>query len=96
MDTETVGGVTRCGLVLFLASFVWAAKRTGEIDPGEGNWAQAKLTEERKEYVSAEQHLQRAIETAPQQARVGLTLIVVGVGLAGARHAGRPSAGSPE
>jgi tetratricopeptide (TPR) repeat protein len=43
------------------------ARRIGEISPAEGNWAMARLAEKKKEYGSAEQYLQRAIEAAPQQ-----------------------------
>ena len=34
----------------------------------EGHWAQARLAEKKKEFSSAEQHLQRAADLAPQQA----------------------------
>jgi tetratricopeptide (TPR) repeat protein len=37
------------------------------ISPAEGDWAQAKLAEKRKEYSSAEKHLRHAIELAPHQ-----------------------------
>jgi tetratricopeptide (TPR) repeat protein len=37
------------------------------INPAEGDWAQAKLAEKRKEYSSAEKHLRHAIELAPHQ-----------------------------
>ena len=43
------------------------ASQIAHINPAEGYWAQAKLSEKRKEYPSAEQHLRRAIEIAPQQ-----------------------------
>ena len=36
------------------------------VDPSEGHWAQAVLDEKRKQYRSAEEHLRRAIELAPQ------------------------------
>jgi tetratricopeptide (TPR) repeat protein len=35
--------------------------------PGRGQWAEAKLAEKRKESRSAEAHLRRAVELAPQQ-----------------------------
>jgi len=38
-----------------------------EISPAEGQWAQAKLAEKRKESRSAEAHLRMAVELAPQQ-----------------------------
>jgi Tfp pilus assembly protein PilF len=38
-----------------------------EISPADGQWAQAKLAEKRKESRSAEAHLRRAVELAPQQ-----------------------------
>jgi tetratricopeptide (TPR) repeat protein len=44
-----------------------AAATMAEIDPIEGQWAQARLAEKKKEYGSAEQHLQRAAQMAPQQ-----------------------------
>lgn len=43
------------------------AAQIAHINPAEGYWAQAKLSEKRKEYPSAEQQLRRAIEIAPQQ-----------------------------
>jgi len=43
------------------------AEQMAAIDPVEGNWAQARLAEKRKEFGSAEQHLQRAAEMAPKQ-----------------------------
>jgi len=43
------------------------AGRMTEISPAEGQWAQAKLAEKRKESRSAEAHLRRAVELAPQQ-----------------------------
>src|SRR5439155_25513412 len=43
------------------------AERISRINAAEGAWAQAKLAEKRKEYHSAEVHLLRAIEMAPQQ-----------------------------
>jgi Flp pilus assembly protein TadD len=44
------------------------ADRMASIDPVEGHWAQARLAEKKKEFVSAEQHLQRAAQMAPHQA----------------------------
>ncbi len=38
-----------------------------EIDAIEGHWAQARLAEKKKEFGTAEQHLQIAAEMAPQQ-----------------------------
>src|SRR5437016_5210321 len=43
------------------------AERISRINAAEGAWAQAKLAEKRKEFHSAEAHLLRAIEMAPQQ-----------------------------
>lgn len=43
------------------------AGRIGAIDPVEGHWAQARLAEKRKQFGTAEDHLQRAAEMAPQQ-----------------------------
>lgn len=43
------------------------AKRTGRISQPEGLAMEAKLSERRKEYSSAEEHLRRAVEVAPQQ-----------------------------
>jgi len=37
------------------------------VNEAEGQWAQAKLAEKHKQYSSAEEHLRRAIEVAPQQ-----------------------------
>ena len=39
----------------------------GQISPAEGQWAEARLAEKRKESGSAEAHLRTAIELAPQQ-----------------------------
>jgi Flp pilus assembly protein TadD len=47
---------------------VGVANRMAAIDPVEGHWAQARLAETRKEFGSAEEHLQRAAGMAPQQA----------------------------
>ena len=44
------------------------ADRMASIDPVEGHCAQARLAEKKKEFGSAEQHLQRAAELAPHQA----------------------------
>jgi tetratricopeptide (TPR) repeat protein len=43
------------------------AAQIAEISPAEGFAAQAKLSEHRKEFSSAEQQLRRAIDVAPQQ-----------------------------
>jgi tetratricopeptide (TPR) repeat protein len=43
-----------------------AAQMT-RISPAEGQWAEAKLAEKRKESRTAEAHLRRAVELAPQQ-----------------------------
>ena len=43
------------------------AGHIGQISPAEGQWAEAKLAESRKESSKAEAHLRRAIELAPQQ-----------------------------
>jgi tetratricopeptide (TPR) repeat protein len=43
------------------------ARRIGAIDPVEGHWAQARLAEKRKQFGTAEEHLQRAASMAPQQ-----------------------------
>ena len=37
------------------------------LDPAEGQWAQARLAERRKDYRNAEEHLRRAVEAAPMQ-----------------------------
>jgi Flp pilus assembly protein TadD len=47
---------------------VAVADRMGSMDPIEGHWAQARLAEKKKEFGSAEEHLQRAAEMAPHQA----------------------------
>lgn len=44
-----------------------AAQRMTQISPADGQWAEAKLAEKRKESRSAEAHLRRAVELAPQQ-----------------------------
>ena len=41
--------------------------RIAQVNPSEGQWAQSTLDEKRKEYGSAEAHLRRALELAPQQ-----------------------------
>jgi cytochrome c-type biogenesis protein CcmH/NrfG len=43
------------------------ARHIAGISPAEGQWAEAKLAEKRKEMSSAEAHLRQAIELAPQQ-----------------------------
>jgi tetratricopeptide (TPR) repeat protein len=43
------------------------AERIGAHDAAEGNYAQARIAEKRKEYPRAESHLRRAIELAPRQ-----------------------------
>jgi len=44
-----------------------AAERMTQISPAEGQWAEAKIAEKRKESRTAEAHLRRAVELAPQQ-----------------------------
>ena len=44
------------------------ADRMAALDPVEGHCAQARLAEKKKEFGSAEEHLQRAAELAPKQA----------------------------
>jgi len=41
--------------------------RISQINEGEGQWAQAKLAEKRKQFSTAEDHLRRAIQAAPHQ-----------------------------
>ena len=41
--------------------------KMAEVNEAEAQWAQAKLAEKRKQYSSAEEHLRRAIDVAPQQ-----------------------------
>ena len=41
------------------------ARHIAGISPAEGQWAEAKLAEKRKEMSSAEAHLRQAIELAP-------------------------------
>lgn len=43
------------------------AKHIAGLDDAEGHYAQAQLDEKKKEYKSAEAHLRRAAELAPQQ-----------------------------
>jgi tetratricopeptide (TPR) repeat protein len=43
------------------------AAQIARINAAEGQWAEAKLAEKRKEFSKAEQHLRRAIEIAPHQ-----------------------------
>ena len=43
------------------------ALRMTRISPADGQWAQAKLAEKRKQSRSAEAHLRKAVELAPQQ-----------------------------
>jgi tetratricopeptide (TPR) repeat protein len=43
------------------------SRQMAELDPGEGQWSQAKLAERRKDFGSAEQHLRRAIDLGPRQ-----------------------------
>ena len=43
------------------------AEQMAAIDPVEGHWAQARLAEKKKEFDSAEEHLQRAAEMAPHR-----------------------------
>jgi len=44
------------------------AGRIGQLAAAQGHSAQAKLAERKKEYGSAEEHLRRAVESAPLQA----------------------------
>jgi tetratricopeptide (TPR) repeat protein len=39
------------------------------VDPAEGQWAQAKVDEKRKDWKSAEEHLRRALALGPQAGR---------------------------
>jgi tetratricopeptide (TPR) repeat protein len=43
------------------------ATQISQLDAAEGNWAQAKLAEKRKEFRSAEELLHRAIDLSPQR-----------------------------
>lgn len=47
---------------------VAVANQMAVLEPAEGHWAQARLAEKRKQFGSAEEHLQRAAEMAPKQA----------------------------
>ncbi len=47
---------------------VGVAAQMAAIDPVEGHWAGARLAEKKKEFGTAEEHLQRAAEMAPHQA----------------------------
>jgi tetratricopeptide (TPR) repeat protein len=42
-------------------------QQISEVDTSEGQWAQSKLDEKRKEFASAEAHLRNALDLAPQQ-----------------------------
>jgi len=44
------------------------ASQMAEINAAEGQWAQARLSEKRREDRTAEEHLRRAIDLAPRQA----------------------------
>jgi len=44
------------------------AVRIGQVDAAEGQIAQARLAEKKKEYAAAEEHFRRAVEIAPLQA----------------------------
>jgi len=50
-----------------LEKAIAAAQQIGEVDPVEGHWAQARLAEKKKEFHTAEEHLQRAAQMAPLQ-----------------------------
>jgi tetratricopeptide (TPR) repeat protein len=43
------------------------AERIVALDMAEGQWAQARIAERRKEYSKAEEHLRRAMQAAPTQ-----------------------------
>jgi cytochrome c-type biogenesis protein CcmH/NrfG len=43
------------------------AERMSQLNASEGYWAQAKIAEKHKEYRSAEAHLRKAVDAAPQQ-----------------------------
>lgn len=47
---------------------VGTADQMAAIDPVEGHWAQARLAEKKKEFGTAEEHLQLAAKMAPHQA----------------------------
>ena len=57
----------------------------------EGYWAQAKLAEKRKEFSSAEEHLRRAVELAPQQVGRLIDLAHLSPSKAATRRPTRPS-----
>ena len=42
------------------------ATRIGKLNPAEGQWAEAKIAEKRKEHSTVESHLRQAVELAPQ------------------------------
>lgn len=44
------------------------AERIVLLDAAEGQWAQARIAERRKDYGKAEEHLRRAMQAAPMQA----------------------------
>jgi tetratricopeptide (TPR) repeat protein len=46
---------------------VKVAEQMGAVDEVEGHWALARLAEKKKEYGTAEEHLERAAQMAPQQ-----------------------------
>lgn len=50
-----------------LEKAVGVADQMASIDPAEGHWSRARLAEKKKEFGSAEEHLQRAAEMAPKQ-----------------------------
>jgi tetratricopeptide (TPR) repeat protein len=43
------------------------AEQIARVSPSDGDMAQAKIAERRKEYSKAEEHLRRAVELAPQK-----------------------------
>jgi tetratricopeptide (TPR) repeat protein len=45
------------------------ADMISRVDVAEGQWAQAKVDEKRKQFASAEKHLRRAVELGPQAGR---------------------------
>jgi Flp pilus assembly protein TadD len=52
------------------------AEKIAQRDPAEGDFAKARLAEERKDYSTAESMLRRAVELAPKQPRRLLDLAV--------------------
>jgi tetratricopeptide (TPR) repeat protein len=58
----------------FLGGGLEKAKATialiSQVDAAEGLWALAKVDEKRKQWASAEEHLRRAVEIAPQAGRL--------------------------